>query len=163
MIKVEVARSIDLEAFIGSVAGLFEEDAGQRDEYSDPTWPSREGLDYYQPMVEDPDCLLLVARDDETVLGHLVGLVSEPTPTRLDVRFATLQSIWVKPDVRSTGIGQMLTERFFAWGRDHGCVQAVVTAYVDNVDAQRFYQRHGFAEKSLTSVCDLRQGRAVVR
>ncbi len=156
MVSIEVARNEDLEAFVDSVAGLFVEDAGSRDEHSDVTWPNREGLEYYQPMVDDPDFLLLVARDGGTIVAHLVGLVSGPTPTRLDVKFAVLQSIWVQPDVRSSGIGDLLTERFLAWGRDRDCVQAVVTAYVDNEGARRFYERHGFVGKSLTSVRDLR-------
>ena len=35
------------------------------------------------------------------------------------------------------------------------CVQAVVSAYVQNEAAIRFYRRHGFAGQSLTSVLAL--------
>ncbi len=155
MIEVNVAELEDLDGLVASVAGLFEEDAGRYDVHSDPTWPGREGAAYYREMLDDPACLLLVARSEGTIIGHLVGLVSEPTPTRLNVRFAVLQSIRVEPSFRNKGVGNLLTKRFLEWGRANDCVQAVVSAYADNEGAQRFYRRHGFVGQSLTSVIDL--------
>ncbi len=156
MIEIGVAGVDNLEAVVHSVDGLFAEDAGTHDEHADVAWPDREGLSYYRDLVDDPAALLLVACQEDNVVGHLVGLLSESTPTRLSVRFAVLQSIRVEPELRGQGIGDLLTERFLDWGREQGCVQAVVTAYINNQDAQRFYERHGFAGRSLTSVADLR-------
>ncbi len=156
MIEVGVAGVVDLEAVVHSVGGLFAEDAGTHDEHADVAWPGRQGLTYYRDLLEDPTALLLVAWQEDKVVGHLVGLLSEPTPTRLAVRFAVLQSIRVEPELRGERIGDLLTERFLEWGREQGCVRAVVTAYVDNHDAQRFYERHGFVGQSIISVADLR-------
>lgn len=155
MIEVNVAEREDLDGLVQSVAGLFEEDAGRYDAHSDATWPGREGAAYYGEMLDDSACLLLVARREGAIVGHLVGLVSEPTPTRLNVRFAVLQSLRVHPASRNEGVGHLLTTRFLEWGRANGCVQGVVSAYANNEGAQRFYRRHGFVGQSLTSVIDL--------
>jgi GNAT superfamily N-acetyltransferase len=60
-----------------------------------------------------------------------------------------LQSLYVETEYRSRGIGGLLTQRFLDWAREHGCVEAIVNAYVANERAQRFYVEHGFVGQSL--------------
>lgn len=45
-----------------------------------------------------------------------------------------------------------MTERFLAWARDNGCLEAHVDSYTANEPAQRFYDRHGFASNSIARV-----------
>jgi GNAT superfamily N-acetyltransferase len=130
------------------VEALFHEDGGH-DPFMDAEWPTREGTEYYTGLLEDPDCLLAVARREAEVVGHLVGKLVGPDQLRL-VRFAVLKSMRVRQDVRGDGVGSLLVDEFVRWGRRSGAEQASVTAYSDNDGARRFYARRGFAPISVT-------------
>jgi ribosomal protein S18 acetylase RimI-like enzyme len=149
MTTVSVAGPDDLDAFVGSVAGLFREDGGTHDPAMDVSWPARDGAAYYGGLLADPDCLLAVARDGDRVVGHLVGKLLEPDDLRRQ-RFAVLESIRVDPAARGHGAGGQLVSLFLDWARGRGAEQASVTAFAANAAAQRFYRRHGFTPMSVT-------------
>jgi GNAT superfamily N-acetyltransferase len=140
----------DIGALVVSVAGLFAEDAGRHDPAMDLRWPEREGAAYYSRLLADQACLLLLARDDEQAVGHLVGRLSGPDSLRTQ-RLAVLESMRVAPGARRTGVGSLLVGHFFSWARLSGAQQASVTAYAANDAALRFYARHGFTRASVIS------------
>jgi hypothetical protein len=72
-LTVTAADRADLDDFVASVTGLFQEDAGAHDAVMDVSWPVREGHDYYGGLLADKASLLAVARDGDRVVGHLVG------------------------------------------------------------------------------------------
>ncbi|MDQ2810935.1 MAG: GNAT family N-acetyltransferase [Actinomycetota bacterium] len=145
-----VATQADLEALVASVAGLFREDAGRHDSLADIGWPAREGTAYYSALMGDQASLLLLARDGDQVIGHLVGKISAPGPVRT-AAVAVLESMRVAPESRRAGVGSLLIQHFLTWARERGARQASVTAYAANQVAQRLYERHGFAPASITS------------
>jgi GNAT superfamily N-acetyltransferase len=63
--------------------------------------------------------------------------------------------MYVDPDQRNHGIGQLLAERFLAWARSNGCVEAHVDSYSANAGAQRFYERIGFIARSVSRAIPL--------
>lgn len=147
---VTTASHDDIDALVASVAGLFVEDGARHDSLMDVGWPAREGAAYYSALIGDQTCLVTLARQDSQVIGHLIGRLSEPGALRTG-RIAVLESMRVTPAARGTGVGSLLVENFLAWGRDHDAAQASVTAFAANRTAQRFYERHGFVAKSVTS------------
>lgn len=150
MPTVRVVTADDVDQLVESVTNLFRDDAGQFDRFADTTWPQREGHTRYGALVDDPAWLQLLAYDDDDrVVGHLVGRVSEPTPT-WPSRSAVLESLYVFADVRGQGVGALLVETFLEWAREQGAVYATVSAYAANERAQRFYQVNGFAPQSVT-------------
>jgi ribosomal protein S18 acetylase RimI-like enzyme len=149
-VTVTAATRADIPAFVESVAGLFREDGGRHDPYLDVGWPDAEGGPYYARLLDDEDCLIAVARDGSAqVVGHLVGKLTGPDGLRT-ARFAVLESIRVDPAARGAGIGSELIRHFFGWAAGKGAEIASVTAFADNVDAQRLYRRHGFRPQSVT-------------
>jgi GNAT superfamily N-acetyltransferase len=150
MPKIQVVTAADVNQLVESVTNLFRDDAGRHDRFTDLSWPQREGQARYSALVGDPAWLQLVAYDDQDrVIGHLVGHLSEPSPTRASLA-AVLESIYVFEDVRGQGVGGLLTEQFLAWAREQQAVFVLVSAYAANEAAQRFYQRHGFVPQSVT-------------
>jgi GNAT superfamily N-acetyltransferase len=83
------------------------------------------------------------------VAGRVVGgaAVAFDTPglTMLEGRrdLAVLWDIRVAPDVRRHGAGSALFERVEAWAMRQGCRQLKIETQNTNVQACRFYQRHG--------------------
>jgi GNAT superfamily N-acetyltransferase len=149
-ITVTALTRDDIGEFVDSVAGLFREDAGQHDNVMNVDWPAIEGADNYGNLIGDPGWLLILARDRDRVVGHLVGKLTGPS-SFLTVCIAVLESIRVAPEARRSGVGSLLVQRFLSWARESGARQASVTAFAANDTARRFYARHGFTPKTITS------------
>jgi GNAT superfamily N-acetyltransferase len=147
---VNAATHDDMDALVDSVAGLFAEDGARHDSLMDAGWPAREGAAYYSALIGDKTCLVTLARHNGQVIGHLIGKLSRPDGL-LTGRIEVLESMRVAPAARGIGVGSLLVENFLAWARDHDAAQASVTAFAANQAAQRFYERHGFVPKSVTS------------
>lgn len=155
VIAIEPASVDDIDRLVELEAKLFDEDAARHDTFADLSWPHREGGADFARLLDSPASVVLVARDGDDIVGHLVGYVSDPTPTRKRVTYAVLRSIYVESDHRHQGVGRVLTERFVSWGREQGCVEAHVASYLANEPAQRFYERNGFVERSVSRVLPL--------
>jgi len=156
MTEVEIRRATldDVEALAASSARLFAEDAGTRDHFRNLDWPRTHGAQWAAECLGDPSTLVLLAQHGEEVIGHLLGVAGRPSPMWTALR-AELVSMYVAPAWRGQRVGSRLTEGFVTWARDRGVSRLVVTAYVANPGAIRFYQRHGFTPLSTTLVADL--------
>jgi len=146
---VRRARAADLPGLVASSAALFAEDAGTRDPGVDVDWPLRHGAERFAAGLDDPGFLLLVVEHGGEVVGHLSGTVADGSAKR-PVKVATLVSLYVRPAHRRTRTGARLVEAFLAWAKERGAEEAEVSAYAENPDAIRFYERHGFVARSLT-------------
>lgn len=144
-----------LTALVGSLVGLWRDDADRHDPSISPTWPRRAGMGYYRELLTDPNGLVLAARAGtapyDEIVGHLVGRYVPDNDFRT-VSTAVLESMQVRSDLRGNGIGGLLVQAFLTWAADRGAGRALVTAYSGNPGAQGFYRRHGFAPLSVTFV-----------
>ncbi|HEX5497044.1 MAG TPA: GNAT family N-acetyltransferase [Mycobacteriales bacterium] len=149
MIRIGVATSEDAKAFLASAVALVTTDAGRYDpDATDLDWAAQSG-DSYVASALSGDNVVLLARDDEAIVGHLVGRLTNPNSLH-PIRRAELESIHVYPNYRGGGIGSLLVEAFLTWATERGAERASVTAYAANEAALRFYSRHGFATRSVT-------------
>jgi GNAT superfamily N-acetyltransferase len=144
---VSECRPEDVPELLASAAALFAEDGGRRDPFMDTGWPAREGTAYYAGLVDDPDCLCLLARDGG---GHLVGRLRRPNPLRPGAVTAVLESMRVAPERRRTGVGSALVDAFLAWARERGANEMTVQAYAQNDGALAFYRAQGFRPFEVT-------------
>ena len=75
--------------------------------------------------------------------GPLVGLsggyVEEQSPGTVE-----LVAMWVHPDVRGSGVGEVLVQPVRAWGRAIGAERLHLWVTEGNGPAQRLYERCGF-------------------
>lgn len=149
-IRVRRAGAADVEDLLTVSANLWREDAGTHDPtVMNTSWPAQHGRESFEALVEDPDRVGLLAYAGDDLAGGLMGVLPPLTPFTL-VREARLNSLWVSPPLRSSGVGSLLVEEFRAWVREQGAPYAVVTAFAANPRAQAFYQREGFAPHTVT-------------
>ncbi|MEI4270585.1 GNAT family N-acetyltransferase [Klenkia sp. LSe6-5] len=80
-----------------------------------------------------------VRDDGGRLVAFLVGFVSQTDPTVGYVHF-----LGVSPDVRGTGLGRALHDRFAATVRDLGCTSVRAITSVGNTRSQEFHRRLGF-------------------
>lgn len=130
-------------------AGLFAEDGGTRDPGgTNVNWPREHGAERFRQNLEVPERLLLVAEAGDQIVASLTGVLSGPSPMK-PITTATLVSMYVKPEYRRGQIGSRLVAAFLAWAKEQQAARVDVTAYASNPDAIKFYERHGFATKSV--------------
>jgi GNAT superfamily N-acetyltransferase len=148
-ITIRVAEPADLDELVELSAHLFAEDAGQRDPYTDLGWPRREGRGYFTGIIDNNRTRCWLAEVDGVIAGNLVGRINRESSIR-PVRVAELESMFVREEYRSSGVGAALVAEFFGWGKRAGAERALVTAYAANDRALAFYARHGFAPKNVS-------------
>ncbi len=83
-------------------------------------------LEQAETILHDPQRLTILALEQETPVGALVGR------TRLDSREATVECIYVKPSYRRWGIGSRLLTESATVARERGADRVVAQVAADN-------------------------------
>lgn len=94
-------------------------------------------------FLTDPDCAIRVAELD----GELVGF-AELAPKKLPYQSPEpaieLRRLYLRKTAHGTGIAQRLMEWVLEEAPRRGARELVLSVFVDNHRARRFYQRYGF-------------------
>jgi GNAT superfamily N-acetyltransferase len=120
----------------------------------DPRTPKRDLADAwrlrhskYVRWLEDSETFFVVAENESGPIGYAFvtvgpGYASWATGERAGV----LETLSVLPERRSGGVGAALIEA--AWARlgERGVEDMAITTTKTNIDAHRFYERHGFSQ-----------------
>ncbi len=110
-----------------------------KDDPSDLT-PYRSAL---AEIAATPGAALLVAEEGGRVVGVCQLVVFRHLQAR-GGRCAEIESVHVRADRRSSGIGGLLLEEAVRRAAEAGCYRVQLTSNVARADAHRFYRRHGF-------------------
>ena len=102
----------------------------------------------YERWLGDPDTFFVVAEADGKPVGYACVTIGMPYASwATGDRLAELETLSVLADQRGKGIGASLLDA--AWKRlaELGVEDMAITTTATNVDAQRFYERHGFNQR----------------
>jgi ribosomal protein S18 acetylase RimI-like enzyme len=147
--EIRRATRSDIPAVSELNKKLFRDDAGRRDPFMDLDAADAVSIDYFEKFHEDDSTVMFLAESGGEIAGYLAARHAKAS-LLIPVDTAELESIYVHEKFRGVGIGTSLVDSFLEWARVSGAGRAKVTAYFTNESARRFYERHGFASKSVT-------------
>ena len=100
-------------------------------------------------IILDPTIgIILVARDDEKILGMINLLFTESTA--LGSKVANLEDMVVLAKSRREGIGSKLMDYAISVAKKEGCKRITLLTDIENTKAQSFYQKKGFIKSKMT-------------
>ena len=139
-VTIRHARRDDLASIIAMLA----DDAlgGGRERIEDPL--PQVYFEAFERVQRDPNIQLVVAEGGEGVIGCL-QLCILPGVSSQGASRGLIQDVRVASDCRSRGIGEQLVQWAVTEARGKGCKLVELLTHHTRVDAQRFYERLGFA------------------
>jgi ribosomal protein S18 acetylase RimI-like enzyme len=140
-IAVRRARRED----VGMIIALLADDAlgGPRERIEDPLPQS-----YYvafERVDRDPNIQLVVAEDGEGAVVGCLQLCILPGLSSQGASRGLIEDVRVASNCRNRGIGEQMVQWAVAEARAKGCKVMELLTHHTRVDAQRFYERLGFA------------------
>jgi ribosomal protein S18 acetylase RimI-like enzyme len=147
-IKLRKATSDDLDVLLAFEQNVLEAER--------PFNPSIKPLDanYYdlKGMVNDDNTLLLVAVDDNQIIGSGYAQIrASKTSSLIHEVHSYLGFMYVTPEFRGLGINKMIIDKLIEWTKGKGIYDVYLDVYADNKAAVRAYEKVGFT-KSLVEM-----------
>lgn len=132
-------------ADVAAIVALLADDArsGEAEEVSDP--PAVAYLEAFDRLDSEPRSLLAVAEDaDGTIVGTL-QLTFVPGLSNRGGELALLSAVRIAAPERGRGLGGQMVGWAIDEARRRGCGIIELLSHASRTDAQRFYERLGFA------------------
>ena len=96
----------------------------------------------YDAICDNADHCLLVAREEDEILGTITGICCHG----LGGNFLVMEDFVVKEGLRGRGIGKKLMEALDDYARSRNCIYAILVSSGFRKDAHRFYEKAGFID-----------------
>lgn len=130
---------------VAVIVGMLADDplGGARERIEDPLPQC-----YYtafETLQRDPNIQLVVAEDGEGAVVGCLQLCILPGLSSQGASRGLIEDVRVASHCRSRGIGERLVQWALAEARGRGCKLLELLTHHTRVDAQRFYERLGFA------------------
>ena len=130
---------------VGAIVGMLADDAlgSGRERIEDPLPPSY--FRAFEAVERDPNIQLVVAQDGDGAVIGCLQLCILPGLSSQGASRALIEDVRVASHCRSRGIGEQLVHWAVTEARGRGCRLVELLTHSTRVDAQRFYERLGFA------------------
>ena len=99
----------------------------------------------FERIDRDENQLLLAVRDEPGQIVATMQLTLLPSLSRGGATRLQIEAVRVAASTRGSGLGTALFEWAHQWGRERGARLAQLTTDASRADAQRFYDRLGYA------------------
>ena len=145
---VRAATADDL-ARIADLAHALRAELGE--ERGGALWVEREAWpepleDAYGALLARDDALLLVGSIDDSVLAFAAVVVEQ---LRSGARLGVITDLFVEPEAREVGVGEVLIDALVEHCRAAGCIGVDATALPGHRAAKNFFETHGFTARAL--------------
>ena len=130
---------------VGTIVGMLADDAlgSGRERIEDPLPASY--FRAFEAVDRDPNIQLVVAQEGDGAVIGCLQLCILPGLSSQGASRALIEDVRVASHCRSRGIGEQLVHWAVTEARGRGCRLVELLTHSTRVDAQRFYERLGFA------------------
>ena len=130
---------------IGPIVGMLADDplGGGRERIEDPLPQCY--FTAFEAVDRDPNIQLVVAEDGEGAVVGCLQLCILPGLSSQGASRGLIEDVRVAKRCRSRGIGEQMVQWAVVEARARGCKLVELLTHHTRVDAQRFYERLGFA------------------
>lgn len=130
---------------VGIIVAMLADDplGGARERLEDPLPPVYFAA--FDRLDRDPNIQLVVAADGEGAVVGCLQLCILPGLSSQGASRALIEDVRVASHCRSRGIGEQMVQWAVGQARAQGCKLVELLTHHSRVDAQRFYERLGFA------------------
>lgn len=103
-------------------------------------------ISYYDiaAMINDPDVEVVVAEENEQLIGSGYAKIIESKPFLTHSKHAYLGYMFVSEQARGKGVNQKIIARLEAWAKSRGINEVRLDVYAENSAAVRAYEKAGF-------------------
>lgn len=135
-----------VRALVAEVHALHH--AARSDVYAADAHFSRE---YYAALLADENGFPIAAYDGDKLVGFASAFMkpANPNPAMLPHRIAYIDDICVHSDCRGMGIGTLLYNETVLLAKERGADTLMLTVWVFNENALRFYKHLGMTERNI--------------
>lgn len=130
---------------VGAIVALLADDhlGAGREMVGDPPAPAYFAA--FERVDSDPRNLLAVAEDGAGKVVGTLQMTFIPGLSNQGAELALIEAVRVDASLRGQGVGQRMIEWALAQARARGCAHIELMSHASRTDAQRFYERLGFA------------------
>lgn len=99
--------------------------------------------EFYEKLINNDDKIILVARDNDIVLGYVYGFIQD-NGSLYNKKVAQLDALYVKEQYRKNGIAKNLIKEFIKWADEKEVAYVELSVCKDNTNAISLYESEGF-------------------
>ncbi len=107
----------------------------------------------YENYIEDSNKLLIVAEENDEIVGYLYGIF-KPSDDTYKYKIAKLDALYIDPHYRNKGIATSLIEYFKKWAISKNVHKIEVNVWSKNIKAKRLYEKNNFKTTNETLTID---------
>ena len=100
---------------------------------------------FYGTQTEAENAVVFVAESESRIVGFAYVGYEEISYQDLAKKSAWVHDIYIQPDERHTGAGQALMDAAIEFAKERGATKLLLWTAESNAEAQRFFERSGFA------------------
>lgn len=148
---MEGARRATGDDLVGVAALAAQAVAEQREARGGAVWAEREtrplpALPSLALALHDPCQLVLAGTIDGVVLGYAVARLET---LRDGALLGVVSDLFVEPEARSVGVGEMLIDLVLEWCAQHRCRGVDALVLPGNRDTKNFFETFGFTARAI--------------
>ncbi len=156
MTSIRKATIVDLQTIQELNNKLCTKENAEFDPTVNPKFATSDGgLSYFKKALESDEKLVLIAEDNNTAIGYIVGGIEQVGDFRNIPNMCEADNMWIDEKYRSQGIGKQFMSELETWAKSKGIKRMRVVASYKNEKGIRFYKRGGFSEYDLILEKDL--------
>ncbi len=99
----------------------------------------------YEKFYNNDDVCLLVAKEDDDIIGYLYGYMVNNGDSYIN-KVCALDAIYVVENKRKQGVATKLINEFKSWAKKNDAKYAELKVCINNKEAVRLYDKLGFSD-----------------